>query len=231
MENFKYLKMHNLLSSTSKLNCKSFSLSAFNCKTGSKLAKVKGSTCSKCYALKGNYRYKNYKNLAKDRLVFSGNLDELKDALKLSIKMEHKDIFRFFDSGDLQSLAMFTMFCELASELPNIRFWLPTREYSIIRKAIRENVHIPKNLIVRVSAPMINQKPLKEFQNLGLHTSTTHRELTFSEKFDAYLSNRNIEELPTADSLQCPASKQDGKCLDCDACYDSEVKNISYLVH
>jgi hypothetical protein len=224
MENFKYLKMHNLLSSTKKLNCKSFSLSAFECKTGSKLAKVEGSTCSKCYALKGNYRYKNYKNLAKDRLVFSGNLDELKDALKLAIKMEHKDIFRFFDSGDLQSLAMFTMFCELASELPNIRFWLPTREYSIIRKAIRENVHIPKNLIVRVSSPMINQKPLKEFQNLGLVTSTTHKETSLSETVKYFPSM-------TADSLQCPASKQDGKCLDCDACYDSKVKNISYLVH
>ena len=214
MDTFKYLNIHNLLSSTKKLNCKSFSLSAFECKTGSKLAKVKGSTCSKCYALKGNYRYKSYKNLAKDRLVFSQNLDELKDALKLSIKMEHKDIFRFFDSGDLQSLEMFEMFCELASELPKIHFWLPTREYAIIRKAIKENVHIPGNLIVRVSAPMINQKPLEEFQKLGLYTSTTHK-----------------KEANSINGFQCLASKQDGKCLDCDACYDSEVKNISYLVH
>ena len=48
------------LSQTSKMPCYSFNLSALHCKTGSKLAKIKGSVCFGCYALKGNYaRYKH----------------------------------------------------------------------------------------------------------------------------------------------------------------------------
>ena len=43
------------LSAPSKMPCKSFSISAFECITGSRLRKIAGSVCSKCYALKGRY--------------------------------------------------------------------------------------------------------------------------------------------------------------------------------
>ena len=33
----------------------SYSLPAWECKTGAKLAKIKGSVCNGCYAMKGNY--------------------------------------------------------------------------------------------------------------------------------------------------------------------------------
>jgi len=42
------------LSATTKMPCKSFNLPAWECKTGSKLAKIKGSVCFNCYAMKGN---------------------------------------------------------------------------------------------------------------------------------------------------------------------------------
>jgi hypothetical protein len=37
---------------------KAYGLPAKECKTGSKLAKIPGSTCSSCYALKGCYVFK-----------------------------------------------------------------------------------------------------------------------------------------------------------------------------
>ena len=40
---------------TSKMPGLSYSLPAWECKTGSKLRQVKGSVCASCYALKGNY--------------------------------------------------------------------------------------------------------------------------------------------------------------------------------
>ena len=50
------------LTRTSKMPGLSYSLPAWECKTGSKLRKVKDSVCSMCYALKGNYtRYKAIK--------------------------------------------------------------------------------------------------------------------------------------------------------------------------
>ena len=43
---------------TSKMPGLSYSLPAWECKTGSKLRKVKGSVCEGCYALKGCYVFK-----------------------------------------------------------------------------------------------------------------------------------------------------------------------------
>ena len=43
------------LSQTSKMPCKSWGISAKACKTGGKRAKVEGTVCHGCYALKGAY--------------------------------------------------------------------------------------------------------------------------------------------------------------------------------
>ena len=45
------------LGKTSKMRGYSFGLDARNCITGSKLRKVKGSVCAKCYAMKGNFNF------------------------------------------------------------------------------------------------------------------------------------------------------------------------------
>ena len=49
------------LSKPSKMPGWSIGIPAKECKTGSKLRKVKGSTCYDCYALKGCYVFKVYK--------------------------------------------------------------------------------------------------------------------------------------------------------------------------
>ena len=43
------------LTKTSKMPGLSYSLPAWECKTGAKLRKVKNSVCASCYAMKGNY--------------------------------------------------------------------------------------------------------------------------------------------------------------------------------
>ena len=55
---------------TSKMPTISYSISAKDCITGSKLRKIKNTVCSDCYALKGNYiRYaKNIEPAMKRRL-------------------------------------------------------------------------------------------------------------------------------------------------------------------
>ena len=47
-------KITGSLTRTSKMPGLSYSLPAWECKTGSKLRKIKGSVCASCYALKGN---------------------------------------------------------------------------------------------------------------------------------------------------------------------------------
>jgi hypothetical protein len=59
--------------------------------------------------------------------------------------------FRWFDSGDLQSLKQLKQICKIAEALPQIQFWLPTQEHKWARK-----VRAPKNLIIRLSSRTIN---------------------------------------------------------------------------
>jgi hypothetical protein len=112
--------------------------------------------------------------------------------------------FRFFDSGDLVNINHLRNICTIAAHLPDIRMWLPTREYETVR-AVQE---IPANLVVRVSAHLIDGSPPRGFSN----TST--------------VVSKNTEAPAT-----CPAPDQDGKCGECRMCWDSERKNVVYRLH
>jgi hypothetical protein len=63
------IKITDSFTRTSKMPGLSYSLPAWECKTGSKLRKIPGSVCASCYALKGNYtRYKAIKEAQYRRL-------------------------------------------------------------------------------------------------------------------------------------------------------------------
>ena len=118
-----------------------------------------------------------------------------------------KKFFRWFDSGDVQNVIMALNILEICRLTPDIKHWIPSKEYKIWRQALKIQ-KLPDNVVLRMSSPNIDQEPLKEFQN----TSTVH-------------------ENKKAFGLECIAYKQDGKCLECKACYNSKVKNISYPLH
>ncbi len=69
MKTSEAIKITGTLSKPSKMPGFSYGIPAKECKTGSKLRKVPGSTCYNCYALKGCYVFKvvqeaQYKRLA-----------------------------------------------------------------------------------------------------------------------------------------------------------------------
>ena len=202
-EKFYYKKM---LSKTSKLGVNSISLDANNCNTGSKLAKIKGSVCNGCYALKGCYVFPVVKNAMQRRLEFFNSKNFIPIMVWL-LQSQKKKYFRWFDSGDIQNIFMALNILEVCKQTPDIKHWIPTKELKMWRQALKIQP-LPKNVVLRASAPMVDQKPVKGFNN----TSTVH-------------------ENKKAFGLECIAYKQDGKCLDCKACYDSKVKNVSYPKH
>jgi hypothetical protein len=67
----------------------------------------------------------------------------------------------------------------------------------------------PPNLTIRVSATMIDGEPPADWYN----TSTVH---TVRARPEAY---------------SCPASLQDHSCKNCRACWNENVKLVSYLKH
>jgi hypothetical protein len=196
------------LSATSKMPCKSFNLPAWECKTGSKLAKIPGTVCHGCYAMKGNYtRFPSVKKAQYRKLGQLFNPVWV-DAMVSIIERENNSYFRWHDAGDIQSIKHFKNIVDVANKTPAITHWIPTREHKIINDFIKAGNTIPDNLIVRISATNIDGKPPKN----ASHTSTVH------SKSEAI-------------GFECKAPSQGGSCLDCRACWDTNIKNVSYKQH
>lgn len=195
--------IHGGLSKPSKMPGLAYGIPAKHCKVGSKLVNVPNSVCSKCYALKGRYSFKNVQD-AQQRRFDTLNDPLWVDAITESIRRSKTDYFRWHDSGDLQSVDHLERICQVAWKLPNVKFWLPTRERAIVRDHHEEFGKPPKNLIIRVSATMIDGKAPTGFRN----TSTV-----------------------TTGEPSCPAYTQGGICGDCRKCWDGRVRNVSYPKH
>jgi hypothetical protein len=205
------------LSTTSKMPCDSWGIPAESCKVGAKLATTEGSVCFECYALKGAYTWQAVNNAYSRRLELFNSTPREKwiQAMVILIKSNQKrrsDYFRWFDSGDLQSLDMLERIVEIAYKLPDIKFWLPTKEYGIVKaylNAYGDNC-IPENLTIRLSAYHVDEMP----------------------KLETWPKNINGSSVGDKDlQITCPSSKQHGRCDDCRKCWDRDVVNVTYKKH
>ncbi len=115
-------------------------------------------------------------------------------------------LHRWFTGGDLQSVAMLRVFAKVAELLPAMSFWLPTRERKTVNSWQAVTLEQPANLVIRVSATMIDSEPTN-----NANTSTVHTQ--------------------NAIGWNCPAYKQGGNCGTCTACWNSDVQNVSYKAH
>lgn len=195
-------------SKPSKMPCHSWSIPAKNCKMGSKLAKLKTSVCAKCYAMRGFYPTPNVVNALARRFDSLSNPDWV-EAMTIAISgTEGSGYFRWFDSGDLQSLAHLEQIAQIAKNLPNIKFWLPTKEFRIVSEFTAKN-ELPENLTIRISGYMIDGPPPVALANrMGVVTSSVSKK-----------------------AWTCPASNQGNKCLSCRNCWDKQVANVTYKYH
>ncbi len=195
-----------ILTNTSKMPCKSAGFSAKHCITGAKLRKVKGSVCEKCYAFKGNYGFKNAKFAGEARHhQMVADYEAWGVRMIAAIKKENNMYFRWHDAGDIQGNEHLAMIYKVCRATPEVKHWMPTREYKILRRYPGRK---PSNLIIRVSAPMIDGGPPSGFKN----TSTVHKEGAPIGK-------------------ECRAYTRGGECGKCRACWDVSVPNVSYPVH
>lgn len=196
------------LGKPSKMPGLSYGISATLCKVGSKLAKVAGSVCNGCYALKANYSYPSVQKAHAKRAEALNNPLWADAMIKLIRSQDKTGYFRFHDSGDLQHFQHLLDIVRIAEALPNVSFWLPTKEKGLISQYKRAFGDFPNNLCVRVSAAMVDGKPLVEFEN----TSTVH-------------------ENKAANGFECMAYTRNNKCDDCRACWSKDVANVSYRKH
>lgn len=195
----------------SKMPGVAYGISAKRCATGGKLQDVPGSVCHKCYAMRNNYTYPSVMKAhearweaLQDLETWTGNMTTLLRLLGTELHDEER-YFRFFDSGDLQSIEHLDAIVRVAMGNPEWRFWLPTKEWGIVRK-YRESNDIPRNLTVRLSTLRTGMGPVGN----DLPSSTV-------EWNDS--------------PHHCPARNQGNECGTCRACWDPKVTNVNYPLH
>ena len=187
------------LSKPSKMPGWAYGLPAKECKTGSKLVNVKGSTCEGCYALKGCYvfdvvqkaQYKRLESITSPLWV---------GAMSLLLNSKKSKWFRWHDSGDIQNEAHLIKIFAICRLTPASKHWMPTRE-AWTKHFLPE---CPDNLIMRFSAPMVNQAAPATWPNTSTVVTT---------------------------GASCPAPDQNNECKECRQCWDKNVKNVSYGQH
>ena len=189
------------LSKPSKMSGYAYNLPAWECKVGSKLAKVPGSVCHGCYALKGRYRFPNVKEAMYRRLASITRPDWTR-TMAADINARKSRFFRWHDSGDVQSVKHLLKIFHVCRLTPDVAHWLPTREAGILSKIPQDRV--PRNLTIRLSATKVDAPAPKSWA-LTSTVVTTGR--------------------------TCPAPDQDNECKTCRACWDQSIANVAYGKH
>ena len=129
---------------------------------------------------------------------------------RAAVALDNASHFRFHDSGDVFHPVYFAMIVSVAERTPNVKFWLPTQERSIVKAFIKNEGPLPSNLIVRFSSPRVDVHPMP--------------------KGDGLLGSSVSSDGTTKGSL-CPAYGQGGICGDCRACWDDSTPLVTYPVH
>lgn len=197
------------LSAPSKMPCHGYSIPARRCKVGKKMRKVAGSICSICYALKGRYSFPNVSSALERRFSLIAKKGWVTNMISALLKIEQSGFFRWHDAGDLQSVAHLRRIVRICEATPEIRHWLPTREFATVRKFLERGGKIPPNLTIRLSALMIDgPAPESLAKRLGVQVSGA-----------------------SASAFTCPAPKQGNVCGSCRACWSRSTFNVTYKVH
>ena len=120
------------LGKPSKMPGLSYGISAKACITGAKLAKIPGTVCHGCYALKANYSYPSVMQAHMKRGESINHLLWV-DAMVTQIIASKTDYFRWHDSGDLQSFQHLLNIVKVAERCLQCLFgFLQKRKNSLI---------------------------------------------------------------------------------------------------
>ena len=117
-------------------------------------------------------------------------------------QIKRQKFFRWHDAGDIQSAKHLTNIFEVCKQTPSTKHWLPTRESRFL-KFIDPDI-IPANLIIRLSGHMVDGKNATWWPWTSAVSSKTKT---------------------------WPAKAQGNQCLDCRACWNREVSNVTYPKH
>lgn len=168
--------------------------------------------CEGCYAKKGMYRFP----VVKDARTYNRQDYHKADWCdRMVAKVKRLDYFRWFDSGDIETVELATKIYEVIKRTPSVKHWLPTRSDKLSKLAkVIDSIDTLPNVSVRRSADNIGIADNLERPNV----------ISYVIKHD---------DIPNATALGihiCPATTSaQTSCNTCTMCYTS--KPVAYLVH
>ena len=138
----------------------------------------------------------------------------------MSFLLKDEEVFRWFDSGDLQGAVHLEKIVEVCNNTPKCKHWLPTREMRTIILFLDKGGKIPDNLAIRISADRIGEYPLAQIRGCLISTTSDKNKPT---EWDPAL----IHNCPVASVKDLKSCDQAG----CKTCWDKDVKHINYEIH
>lgn len=163
--------------------------------------------CKGCYATTNFYLMASVKAPRESNKLDWQRIDWCDDMVKA---LDSDRYFRWFDSGDMYSLALAEKILEVMVRTPWVKHWLPTRmlKFPKYRGVIAKMMALD-NVMVRFSSDSVT----------GEYTSS-HGSVIIPTSDDA-----------TDSMALCRAYEHGGKCSGCRQCWDKEVPLIAYPAH
>jgi len=130
----------------------------------------------------------------------------------MAAELDNDRYFRWFDSGDLYSLALAEKVLEVMRRTPWCNHWLPTRmhKFEKFRAVLAEMEKLP-NVVVRLSSDSV--------------TGDTVQDAATSSTIIPTVSHS----LPSMSV--CEAYDRGGKCASCRLCWSKDVAVVAYPAH
>ena len=197
-------------SKPSKMPCRSWSLQALDtCPASKKPDGELVDACKGCYATTGFYAMGSVKAPREHNREDWKNSDWVD---VMAAELDNDRYFRWFDSGDLYSLALAEKVLEVMRRTPWCNHWLPTRMHKFEKFApvLAEMQALP-NVVVRLSSDSVTGETVQ-----GAATSST-------------IIPTVSHSLPSMSV--CEAYDRGGKCATCRLCWSKDVAVVAYPAH
>ena len=214
------------LSNPEKMPGKGYGLPAKECNVGGKLQPIAGSVCNKCYALKGRYVFPPVQAAQYKRLESLSN--PLWVTAMVRLIKGRESWFRWHDSGDIQNMAHLIKIVAVAMLAPDTNFWIPTREFGLVKAYRDAGGIVPANLAIRLSAPMVGaQFPARA----GLSSMVLKKGQPVPENVYLCNASHTREDGSTVATITDDNRVELGHCGDCRACWSTTNTVTAYPIH
>lgn len=224
--------MVQLLTTTSAMGCKSWSLPAGPLSALGACAGYDGRpgrTCSSCYALQGQYRFANVQRAQQERLRL---WREHGPSLLEPELSQLGGYFRVFDSGDFSSPDDVWMWNHLSNVNPQIKFWVVSRAWRLMLVGDHRKRDEWRGAFI----------DLAQRHNVCLRFSFDERDRKSAEKARGMVPESTLAVVGEGTEYACPKQahpdgrlkhKAEASCVaaGCRACWDKTNVEQRFMLH